>query len=362
MSDTITLEQLPNIYKEPETCAQLIGLAYSSSSMPGYTRRRAGKGFSYITNSGKPVNDKHKKRIDELVIPPAWQEVWICPDETAHILVTGIDEKGRKQYIYHPKWRIARDLLKFYRSISFARQLPIIRKNITELLSGEGLTHDRVIAAMLWILDNTYIRIGNNIYLEQNESVGLTTLADHNIVIAGPVVNFSFKAKSGKDQQFSVEDQAISKIMAALKQSAGERFFQYKDEEGGFKAIEAPDLNSYLQQLCSAQITAKDFRTWGGTLMAFNHLIENRDTDKKPEKLIVEAVDTAANVLGNTRAVAKSAYVHPHILDTYGSKNFDHYYEKASRSRKIPGLDRSETTLLYFLEQLFKEEFDLLKH
>ena len=357
-----SLHQLAQIYADGERCAQLVGLSYSSLETPGFGRQKAGKGFTFIDTNGQTItNKKVKQRLKELVIPPAWEQVWICPDEKAHILVTGLDERGRKQYIYHPKWRVTRDLLKFYRSIMFARQLPKIRKLIQAHISRPGLGYDKVIATMLWILDNTYIRIGNSVYLAENESVGLTTLADHNIVIAGPVVTFSFKAKSGKQQQFSIEDKTIARIMQELSSVAGERFFQYCDENGEFHPIEAIDLNEYLKSIVSVSVTAKDFRTWGGTLLAFNHLIENQNTEEKVDKVIIQAVDTAATVLGNTRAVARSSYVHPHILSTYGSKNFDHYYEQSKATRALAGLDKRESELMYFLELLFEEEFDLLK-
>lgn len=359
---TSTLQQLASIYADAEKCAGLVGLRYGSLDEKGYGRRKAGRGFVFIDNKGKPlVGEKTKQRLKELVIPPAWQDVWISPDGTAHILATGTDERGRKQYIYHPKWRIARDLLKFYHCILFAEQLPKIRRIINEQMSHSGLGREKVIATMLWILDNTYIRIGNSVYFEENESVGLTTLADHNIVIADTVVTLSFKAKSGKQQQFSIEDKRVAKIMTELNELAGERFFQYKDDEGKLHSVEAIDLNEYLKTTTGTSITAKDFRTWGGTLLAFNHLIENHTTSKKTEKIIVEAVDAAADVLGNTRAVARASYVHPHILDTYGSKNFDHYYEQAKTARKLPHLDKREVELLHFLKLLFEEEFDLLK-
>lgn len=350
------------MYSDAKKCAELVGLRYSSLEEKGYSRRKAGRGFVFVDGNGKILTGKkNKQRLRELVIPPAWHDVWISTDKTAHILATGIDERGRKQYIYHPKWRITRDLLKFYRSILFAQQLPKIRRIIKEQMRRPGLRREKVIATMIWILDNTYIRVGNSVYFEENESVGLTTLADHNIVIADTVVTFSFKAKSGKLQQFSIDDKRVAAIMAELSKLAGERFFQFKDEKGMLNAVEAIDLNDYLKSITGTSITAKDFRTWGGTLLTFNHLIENQSSPKKTEKRIIEAIDTAADVLGNTRAVAKNSYVHPHILDTYGSKNFDHYYQTAKAAPKPPNLDKREAELLHFLKLLFDEEFDLLK-
>ncbi|MDB5186514.1 MAG: topoisomerase [Candidatus Saccharibacteria bacterium] len=349
------------LYKDTKACAEIIGLFYTSDKIPGIKRVKKGKDFQFIDPDQKPIIDKKIiEYILSLIIPPAWKKVWICPDQNGHIQVTGIDDKGRKQYLYHPKWRTMRDLIKFYRMILFAGLLPKIRKTVDEHLQRKGLNQHRVIAAMLWILDNTYIRVGNDIYYEQNESIGLTTLTDKNVVIAGSVVTFAFKGKSGKDHDFAIDDPVIAEIVAATKALNGERLFQYQSSDGTH-IVTAAHINNYLREITNELVSAKDFRTWGGTLMAFNHLIENQDSDKKPEKLIVEAIDAAADILGNTRAVAKSSYVHPHILSTYGSKDFKRYYEEATKQRKIVALDKRESELLFFLQQLFMRQFDLLK-
>jgi DNA topoisomerase I len=358
-----TIENLNDLYSDAQTCAKLVGLHYVEADEAGISRIRHGKGFAF-KYGGKTVSDKKTKaRVDELVVPPAWQDVWICTNAKGHILATGLDERGRKQYIYHPKWRTMRDLIKFYRMILFGNALPKIRKEVDKNLRKRGLPLEKVLATMLWVLDNTYIRIGNDSYFKQNESVGLTTLTDQNVVIAGPVITFSFKGKSGKDQQITLENQTIAKVLHELKQVRGARLFRYKDAAGDWHEIDSDDINKYLHELTGAQISAKDFRTWGGTLMAFLHLLQEQDAEKtrKPEKVVAEAIDQAAAVLGNTRAVAKSSYVHPHILDTYGSKDFAKYYDKAAKQRKVAGLDRNESDLMHFLEQLFEEEFDLLR-
>lgn len=359
------LEDLSQLYEDSKTCARLVGLSYISDEMPGLSRKKHGKGFSYVDTDNRVITDaKLKARLSELIIPPAWKEVWICPDDKGHILATGIDDKGRKQYIYHPKWRTMRDLIKFYRMLIFGASLPAIRTTITDNLQRPELDREKVLAIMLWLLDNSYIRIGNEQYYEENESVGLTTLTDKNVVVAGPVTTLSFIAKSGKPQQITFDDAQLSAQMQQLRQHPGERLFRYQ-EGGDWKALESDDINHYLHDISGVHISAKDFRTWGGTLMAFNHLIETEklpdEETPKPEKAVVQAVDAAANVLGNTRSVAKSSYVHPHLLSTYGTKNFRRYYETASQQRKKPGLDKRETELLHFLEQLFEEEFTLLK-
>jgi DNA topoisomerase I len=357
---TLTIDTLSDLYSDTKTCAKLIGLSYIEDDATGFTRHKHGSGFSYRDLKDQTIVDKKlKAAITELVIPPAWQDVWICPSQDGHILATGIDERGRKQYIYHPKWRTMRDLIKFYRMLVFGAGLPTIRKAIDTNLSKD-VSHDSVLATMLWILDNTYIRIGNEVYFQQNESVGLTTLTDKNVVIAGSVVTLSFKGKSGKDQQITFENPTIAQLLSELRQVRGARLFRYK-AEGTWRDIDSSDINSYLHDITETRISAKDFRTWGGTLLAFNHLISEYENDRKAEKVVVEAVDQAAAILGNTRSVARASYVHPHILTTYTNDKFGKYYEQAHSTRKLAGLDKQESDLLHVLEALFKTEFDLLK-
>jgi DNA topoisomerase I len=359
------LTDISALYEDTKACAKLVGLSYIEQEDIGFTRQKRGKGFTFLDDTGKPISESAiKERIAQLVIPPAWQEVWICPDDKGHILATGIDEKGRKQYLYHPKWRTMRDLIKFYRMIIFARALPKIRRTIDKDLSRSTIDRDKVIGVMLWLLDNTYLRIGNETYFTENDSVGLTTLSDKNLVVAGPVITLSFRGKSGKDHQITFENKQIATIIEQLITHRGARLFRYSVGTAHVN-IEASHINSYLHEITGEHISAKDFRTWGGTLMAFNHLVvtarKPAKKTPKPEKIVIEAVDAAANVLGNTRTVAKSSYVHPDILSTYSEKNFHTYYQAAQKKRTIPGLDKRETELLSFLEQLFEEEFDLLQ-
>ena len=362
---TDALAQLENLYEDTKTCARLVGLSYITNESKGYTRKKHGQGFRYFDSNDQVLVDKKLRQyITELVIPPAWQEVWICPDDKGHVLATGIDKKGRKQYIYHPKWRTMRDLIKFYRMIIFAKALPDIRSTIDKDLGRRELDRQKVLAVMLWLLDSTYIRIGNEQYYQQNESVGLTTLTDKNLVIAGNVSTLSFKAKSSKDQQITFDNAQIARTLKSLQDQRGERLFRYKDG-ANYHEVESDDINNYLHDVTGVRISAKDFRTWGGTLMAFNHLIETERLPNaktpKPEKVVVQAVEAAANVLGNTRSVAKSSYVHPDILTVYGTRHFAQYY-KAVKGKRAKGLDVRESELLYFLERLFEAEFTLLKN
>jgi DNA topoisomerase-1 len=353
--------ELEDLYKDNQKCAQLIGLAYTDQELNGFTRQKQGKGFRYLNDKGKPLNDQAiKQRISELVIPPAWKEVWICPKPNGHLLVTGIDEKGRKQYMYHPKWRQIRDLLKFYRMITFGEALPKIRQEIDACLHKRGLSQERIVAAMLWILDTTYIRVGNDIYLQDNDSVGLTTLSGHNAIVEGALVTLSFRGKSGKDHILTFENKSVADIVTACRAVKGERLFRYKTDDGSYHDITADDINASLHDITGTTISAKDFRTWGGTLAAFDYLVEEIDSDEKPEKIAIQAVDAAADVLGNTRAVARSSYVHPDILEIFNKDQFRKYYKKLG-VRRQPELDKREKELLQFLELLFKEEFELLK-
>lgn len=364
MSPPAIAANLEALYGDTPACAKLVGLQYVDSAAAGYARQKHGRGYRYVDSQHKTVTGKALlNRIAALVIPPAWQDVWICSSPNGHVLATGIDEAGRKQYIYHPKWRTMRDLIKFYRMITFAKALPRVRAEISHALSGRGLNGQKILGTMLWLLDNTYIRIGNEQYYQANESVGLTTLTTKNVVVAGSVATLSFKGKSGKVQQISFDNKQIARILSQLQTQANGWLFQVKDGADLYHFTPA-DINTYLHDISGAHISAKDFRTWGGTLMAFNHLIE---TEKLPDaetpktqKVLVQAVDAAANVLGNTRSVARSSYVHPHLLSTYGSKNFAKYYRIAIQARPKPGLDKRETELLSMLEQLFQHEYQAI--
>lgn len=359
------LADLTTLYADSKACARVVGLNYIEQEDAGFYRQRRGKGFSYRDAKGNIVTDKQiKQHIAELVIPPAWQEVWICPSDNGHVLATGIDDKGRKQYIYHPKWRTMRDLIKFYRLLIFANALPKIRQTVEANLGKPAFDRDKVLAVMLWLLDNTYLRIGNEVYFETNESVGLTTLSSKHLIVAGSVSTLSFKAKSGKMQQITFDDTRIAKALSELAKTKQPRLFTYQEKDG-HHTVESNDLNAYLHDLTGQSISAKDFRTWGGTLLAFDHLVSTYklpdEKTPKPDKVATEAIDAAADVLGNTRAVAKSSYVHPHILQAYAERDFAKYYETARSKRARHGLDKRETELVTVLEQLFEHEFTLLK-
>lgn len=353
----LSVEDINELYTDNQKCAETAGLFYSSDDLPGYERRRHGKGFRFFDDQHKALTDKKiREQIDKLVIPPAWQEVWICPDPDGHILATGVDDKGRKQYIYHPKWRKIRDLLNFYRLMMFGEQLPGIRKHVEKQLRRRTFDREQALALMLWVLDNGYIRIGNDAYYEENDSVGLTTLTKKHVQVKGSVVSLAFIGKSHQEQTIELDDALVATLFRKLLALPGQRLFKISASE----TLDAEACNQYLRELASGDISAKNFRTWGGTLAAFKYLKSHLGSPRKNDQLVVKAVDKAAETLGNTRAVAKKHYVHPHILETFTRDTFGDYY-KIIKKKRVAYLEPDEAELLAFLEVLFQKEFDLLQ-
>ena len=350
------VDEINELHDDARRCAEVAGLVYVDGEVPGIGRRRAGTGFSYRDAGKKPLTDAEvKARIAALAIPPAWKKVWICPDADGHILATGEDERGRKQYIYHPRWRMLRDLINFYRLIMFAQALPKIRKHYRTQLRRRTLDRERAIAGMIAILDATYIRIGNEIYAEENDSFGLSTLTPKHLTLTGHNVTLAFPAKSNKDALITIEDASIARLLTDLTKLPGERLFVVDGE-----VIESDDVNRTLLAVSGEHITAKDFRTWGGTLTAFTYLRARRNSERPSEKLVLEAVDEAAGALGNTRTVARAHYVHPHVLETFTEHTFEDYL-RASKPARTPLLESDERALAAFLQTLFTSEFSLLE-
>lgn len=350
-----TVSDIDELHADVQRCAEVAGLTYISGEEPGLTRARRGKGFSYHDQRNKPLTDAEvKARIVQLAIPPAWQQVWICPSADGHILATGEDDRGRKQYIYHPRWRAVRDLLNFYRLILFANHLSEIRSYTTKQLRRRTLDRDRVLAAMLRIIDLSYIRIGNESYAEDNDSYGLSTLTRRHVKLAGDTVSFHFPAKSGQAADFEVTDRGVAKVLTALLERRSRRLFSVDG-----KPIGSDEVNQLLLELTGEHITAKDFRTWGGTLAAFDYLESRLDSDRPAEREAVAAVDEAAEALGNTRTVARAHYVHPHLLETYTEHTFADYLAR-SKPRRLKGLQPTEQRLAGLLTELFDSEFSLL--
>jgi DNA topoisomerase I len=295
------------------------GLFYVTDERPGIARRRRGKGFSYHHPDGAPVDGDTKAWIESIAIPPAWNEVWICPLREGHILATGRDAKGRKQYRYHPSWREVRDSNKYFRLGDFADALPAMRSRIDEHLSLPGLHREKVLAAVVRLLDETLIRVGNDEYAVLNDSYGLTTMQDEHAVIEGATMRFEFTGKSGIEREIDLKDRRLARIVKACQDLPGEELFQYIGDDGSQVDVSSSHVNDYLRELSGAAFTAKDFRTWGGTVVAAETLIElgEPSSEKEAEKQVIEAIDAAAAKLGNTRAVCRSCYVHPAIPDAH---------------------------------------------
>jgi DNA topoisomerase-1 len=352
---SFSVDEINELHADVQRCAEVAGLTYISGEEPGMTRARRGKGFSYRDHRNQPLTDAElKARILELAIPPAWRKVWICPQPDGHILATGEDDRGRKQYIYHPRWRAIRDMLNFYRLILFANHLSEIRSHTTGQLRRRTLDRDRVLAAMIRIIDESYIRIGNESYAEENDSYGLSTLTRRHVAVHGDEISFNFPAKSGKAWDVSIDDRGVAKVVSALLAQRGRRLFSVDG-----KPIGSDEVNRVLFELTGEHITAKDFRTWGGTLAAFGYLEERLNSERPAEKVAIAAVDEAAEALGNTRTVARAHYVHPHVLETYTEHTFGDYLAR-SKPRPIAGLQPQEQRLAGFLTELFDTEFSLL--
>jgi DNA topoisomerase I len=300
--------------------AKEAGLVYVSDESPGISRRKAGKGFVYVDARGKSISDDETLlRIRHLAIPPAYKDVWICPDPRGHIQAVGRDDRGRKQYRYHEKWREVRDENKYGRMIAFARALPKIRQRVGEDLRRPGLAREKVLAAIVKFMESTLIRVGNDEYAKNNNSFGLTTLRDHHARISRGRVHLEFRGKSGVEHEFRVDDPRLAEIAKKCQDLPGQELFQYLDEQGQVRDIGSSDVNDYLRDIAGDDFTAKDFRTWAGTVLAAQTLaeLEKFTSQSQAKKNVVRAVESVASKLGNTKAVCRKCYIHPEILHAY---------------------------------------------
>jgi DNA topoisomerase-1 len=337
---------------DPVQAAAEARLHYVSDEDPGIRRVKAGKGFAYRRPDGRPLRDRATlTRIRALVIPPAWTEVWICPDADGHIQATGRDDRRRKQYRYHDRWRAVRDRTKFERLIEFACTLPRIRRAVSNDLRRPGLPRDKVLAAVVRLLETTCIRVGCDEYARQNHHFGLTTLHDQHVDVSGIEMRFHFKGKSGKQHDVGLRDPALARVMRNLQDLPGQRLFQYLDETGERHAIGSGDVNEYLRAVTGRDFTAKDFRTWAGTTMVMGALAAGEDPTSVTggKRQIVAAIDAAAQRLGNTRTVCRSSYVHPAVLDAF-SGGWLRTPPRVLRARSPRGLDELELATLRVLE------------
>jgi DNA topoisomerase-1 len=305
---------------DPLESAQAAGLRYVSDSSPGIRRRRSGRGFSYVGPDGRVVRDRATlARIRRLAIPPAYIDVWICPVANGHVQATGRDARGRKQYRYHPKWRETRDETKYGRMLAFSEALPRLRAKVEGHLSLPGLPREKVLATVVSLLECTGIRVGNDEYVRANHSFGLTTLKDHHVEVSGANLRFEFRGKSGKTHRVALNDRRLARIVARCQALPGADLFQYVDDDGARVSIGSGDVNDYLREITGEDFTAKDFRTWAGTLQAVAALeaLGPAPTEREAKSAILRAIDQVAERLNNTRAVCRKYYVHPAVIETY---------------------------------------------
>lgn len=300
--------------------ADAAGLRYTSDHRPGIRRHRKGKGFVYEDAKGRRVtNSATLERIKSLVVPPAWTDVWICPSANGHLQATGRDVRGRKQYRYHPEWRRHRDDNKFSHVLGFARMLPKIRRRVRRDLAVRGMPKSKVLAAVVKLLETTLIRIGNDEYARTNKSYGLTTMHNGHAQVKGGEITFRFRGKSGRVHDITMQDRRLAAVVRRCQEMPGQELFAYEDEEGGVVDVGSQEVNDYLRQISGGEYTAKDFRTWAGTVLAAIALqeMEACTSEVQVKKNILTAVESVAAMLGNTPAVCRKCYIHPGILDSY---------------------------------------------
>lgn len=323
----LTRKKIEGIVHDPEKTAKAANLVYVSDTQPGITRVKAGDKFQYFFKDKRVDDDEELLRIKHLVIPPAWKNVWICKLENGHLQVTGVDVANRKQYKYHPEWNKLRSHTKFYRLYDFGKVLPEIRLRLEKDLSLPGLPVKKVLAVVVSLMERTNIRVGNNFYEKLYGSFGLTTLKDKHVKIEGSQMKFSFKGKKGVLHDISIKNKKLSKIVKQCRDIPGKELFQYYDEIGHRKSIDSGMVNDYIREISHGDFTAKDFRTWAGTVQAFLALksIGCCETQRETKRRIVEVLDIVSGHLGNTRTVCKKYYIHPLILSLYESKKIEKY-------------------------------------
>jgi DNA topoisomerase-1 len=345
------------IITDPVESAKTAGLHYVTDASPGIQRQRQGQGFSYIGIDGKQIKDKSERdRIAALAIPPAWKNVWICPLANGHLQATGLDAKGRKQYRYHPHWRKIRSQTKFNRMIPFSAALPLIREQTERHLGLKGLPREKVLATVVRLLETTYIRIGNIEYAQENKTFGLTTLRNRHVDVSGSTIRFHFTGKSGVNHDIEVNDRRLARIIKRCQELPGYELFQYFDDEGQPQTIHSEDVNNYLREMTGEDFTAKDFRTWAGTMLAARELrqMEGFESQTQAKRNIVQAIKSVAKELGNRPATSRKYYIHPAIIDAYLEGTLGTIQEQYSESNSDDSpysLSSEERAVVEILEQ-----------
>lgn len=337
--------------------ARAAGLRYVSDTQPGIRRVGRGKGFSYLGSDGERVTDKNVlDRIASLSIPPAWTDVWICASPRGHLQATGRDDKGRKQYRYHPRWRAVRDEVKYDRMIAFGQALPKIRKRTEADLSLHGLPREKVLAVVVQLLEGTLIRVGNEEYARDNRSYGLTTLRNRHVDINGSALTFEFNGKGGKRHAVDIRDRRLARVVSRLRDLPGQELFQYLDEDGTRHSIGSEEVNAYLREITGQDFTAKDFRTWAGTVLAARALDEIGafHGDAEAKRNVVAAIEAVAKKLGNTPTICRKCYVHPAVIDAYLEGSMSETLKTRAEhllSESLGEMEPEEAAVLAFLQQ-----------
>ena len=338
--------------------ARHAGLRYVTDGIEGIRRQRAGKGWVYFRPSGARIIDRDMtRRLNSLAIPPAWTDVWICPDPDGHIQATARDARGRKQYRYHPQYREARDRSKFRRMLEFSEVLPRLRERLERDLRTDDLSRRQLLATVVLLLDKTLIRVGNDEYARENRSYGLTTLRRRHLTIDGSMLRFSFRGKSGVEHSIAIADPRLARIIQRCQDLPGHELFQYLDAKRKRQSISSDDVNAYLRELTGRDVTAKDFRTWGGTMLAAVELrkMGAAASRREADRNIIRAIDAVSERLGNTRTVCRKYYIHPALLDAYLMGDTvpqpPAMSKKMKRSQPGAALRRDEVLVLQFLQE-----------
>jgi len=333
--------------------AEEAGLRYIADRGAGYTRKRRGEDFDYLDADGKKISDERRLlRIKRLAIPPAWERVWICPLANGHIQATGCDARKRKQYRYHERWREVRDEAKYEKMVLFGHALPKIRKRLEKDLTLPGLPREKVLATIVELLERTFIRVGNEEYAKENKSFGLTTFRNRHVDVEGTTIRFKFRGKSGVNHEKEIRNQRVAKIIRKLQDLPGQDVFQYVDDEGQVHGTTSQDVNDYLKEITGDDFTAKDFRTWAGTVLASIALSSQEpfSTKKEAKAKVRTAIAAVSKVLGNTPAVCRKCYIHPAVFESYLDGTL-------SESLK----QKTEETLVEKIDDLREEEVSVLK-
>jgi DNA topoisomerase I len=341
--------------REPAEAARAAALRHVNDSQPGIQRRRSGRGFGYVDPTGTSVRDKGTlARIRALAIPPAWTDVWICPLPNGHLQATGRDARRRKQYRYHARWRDVRDAAKYERLMLFGSALPRIREHVERDLARPGLPREKILATIVRLLETTFIRVGNEEYARTNGSFGLTTLENRHVRVEGDTLRFRFRGKSGKTHSIDVNDRRLARLVKRCRELPGQDLFQYLDEAGQVQGVNSADVNEYVRAAAGDEFTAKDFRTWAGTLLAarcLNHP-DGEESSPSAKSVVTRAVESVARQLGNTPAICRKCYIHPAVLSAFQEPAILAIWQEAATGDvSSVGMNPEERALLRFLEQ-----------